>query len=178
MKIPAAAAGEFTSSFVLPVTRDGFALLTRERRGKEDKYGLLGGKAHEGEDSYTCASREAKEESGGALSDTTLKRIARGAGILACTSYDHANAVAVKHDLVPQADADAHARFDKIEAARLRAVSASAKLATPIKKKRKSKGPPTVQLGLVKVAMSDLRNFQWRKDNMHFCPSVLAARLM
>ena len=172
--VPAALAGTFDASFVLPVTRDGFALLTHERRGKDDKYGLLGGKAHNGENSYECAAREAKEESGGALSDVTIKRIARGAGVLACASYDNANAVVVKHDLVHKADLDAHERFDSATVSKLRA--ASAKLATPIQKKKKSKAH-TVQLGLVRVPISDLRDSKWRNAHMHHCPSVLVARL-
>ena len=67
---------------MLPVTRDGHALLTKEKRGAVVKYGMLGGKACPGETDFQCMSREAKEESGGALSLVTLARIAEGRGLL------------------------------------------------------------------------------------------------
>jgi 8-oxo-dGTP pyrophosphatase MutT (NUDIX family) len=46
------------------------------------KYGMLGGTARPGETEFQCMSREAKEETGGALTLITLARIAEGRGIL------------------------------------------------------------------------------------------------
>jgi 8-oxo-dGTP pyrophosphatase MutT (NUDIX family) len=71
----------FVSAFVLPVTRDGRALVTKEKRGSETKYGLLGGSAKPDETECECMAREAKEETGGALSDITITRIRGGKGV-------------------------------------------------------------------------------------------------
>ena len=46
------------------------------------KYGMLGGTARPGETEFQCMSREAKDETGGALTLITLARIAEGRGIL------------------------------------------------------------------------------------------------
>ena len=161
------------------MTRDGRALLTRERRGKEDKLGLLGGKAMPGEDRFACMSREAKEESGGALSEATLARIKRGAGLLLGGEdvyFEKAGSVAVAHDLVVDKDMDVDTRFDpkKVEQ-RLLPADPSQK-----KKRKKGKAPArkTIQTGLEFVSLDKLRDNEWRKKNMHFNASVLAARLM
>ena len=185
----AAAPGAFSSSFVLPLTRDGHALLTRERRDGQEKYGLLGGKAHDGEDSFACAAREAKEESGDALSKVTLMRIARGAGVVGQpVAYEGAKAVAVLHDLVVKVDFEdsleddlvgkgdlvvkAFKRFDKKEVVRLRAAGEKGIV------KKNTKKKPTEQLGMAFVPLKYLRDCEWRGKNMHHSPSVLAARLM
>ena len=98
----------FNAAFVLPITRDGRVLLTKEQRGSEVKFGMLGGKSHEAETDFETMSREANEETGGALSEHTLKRITRGAGILdgARVYYERSKSVAVKHDLVVPGDLD------------------------------------------------------------------------
>ena len=171
--------GQFSAAFVLPVTRNGHALLTRERRGKVERMGMLGGKAQTGEDVYACMAREAKEESGGALSDVTLARIGRGAGrighVIPFTIKNkppETAVVAVKHDLVVKEDLDVDSRFVPAEAAAMRTQ-------TPINdKKKKKKKPPTVQTGLEFVPLEQLRDWKWRESNMHFVASVLCARLL
>ena len=85
--------GEFMSSFVLGVTRDGRALLTLEKRGNETKLAIPGGKAMAGENSFATAARGAHEESGGALSEMTRLRIARGAGVRGQVEFNSAIAV-------------------------------------------------------------------------------------
>ena len=50
-------AGTFNAAFVLPITRDGRALLTVEKRGKNTKYGMLGGSARPNETDFQCMSR-------------------------------------------------------------------------------------------------------------------------
>ena len=183
-KISPAPAGTFSSAFVLPVTRDGRVLLARERRGNEEKFALLGGKAHPKEDAFACAAREAKEETGGALSAVTCLRVARGAGGKGeVVEYKHpahpaaSRCVAMMHDLVVPADATVDQRFDIKEAARLRAKSENGLRQPAIaKKKRASK---TVQLGTSFVPLADLRNHQWRQEHMFTFPhNVLAARLL
>ena len=159
----------FNAAFVLPVTRDGRALLTRERRGKEEKLGLLGGKAMPGEGRFACMAREAKEESGGALSEITLLRMGRGAGQLGEEVYfDKSDSVAIKHDLVVPEDLDVDTRFDPKNVERLPDAA---------QKKKKSKAP-TVQTGLEFVSLEKLRDQKWRGEHMHFNASVLCARLM
>ena len=81
-KVDSEPAGSFSAAFVLPITRDGRVLLTKEKRGQIIRYGMLGGVARSDETDFQCMSREAKEETGGALSLITLARIADGRGIL------------------------------------------------------------------------------------------------
>ena len=172
---PPCAPEKFAAAFVLPITRDGRALLTRERRaGKGEKLGMLGGKAREGEGVYECMAREAKEESGGALSEVTLLRIGRGAGMLGeTTSYYNKGtspetaSIAVRHDMVVSGDWDVDTRFDIKKAADLRTHD-----------KKKEKKPQTVQTGLEFVQLKDICDWKWREKNMHFVASVLCARLM
>ena len=68
----------FKNAYVIPLTRDGRALLSRERRGKEEQLSLLGGaailSAVEPETVMQCMSCVAKLESGGALSDTLVEQ--------------------------------------------------------------------------------------------------------
>ena len=105
--------GAFSAAFVLPVTRDGRVLLTKEKRGQVAKYGMLGGKAKPDETDLQCMAREAKEETGGALSLITVSRIADGRGVLdgAKVYYENAKSWACKHDLVVPADLDVDTRF-------------------------------------------------------------------
>ena len=104
--------GSFAAAFVLPITRDRRALLTKEKRGSAVKYGMLGGKARKDETDFQCMSRQANEESGCNLSLATIARIADGRGILggAKVYYDKANSFAVKHDLVVRTDLDIDTR--------------------------------------------------------------------
>jgi len=159
------------NAYVLPVTRNGLALVTRERCGKHEKFGMLGGSVCRGETVWQCMSREAKAESGGALSDETIERIESGKGLLGTPTYfEKTDSVALIHDLCEPSDLDADSRFDVKKVAALRG---------PIKKKsRKSKKPPTVQLGTEFVSMDKLRDWQWRSEHMSFNASVLCARLM
>ena len=179
----------FRFSFVLPVTRDGRALLKREKHGDDvPKLALLGGKAIAGEDSFQCAAREANEESGGALSKVTILRISRGAGVK-CQADFHApyqepvtKSVAVVHDLVVPEDTDVDMRFDKQEAVRLKAASKKAGAHPTIGKKKKPMKKCRVyaeQLDIVFVPLANLRSQEWREKSMHPFPhSVLVARLM
>ena len=116
------AKGTFDAAFVLPVTRDGRVLLTREKRGRVTKYGMLGGAAKPDETDFQCMAREAKEETGGALSLITISRIAEGRGILDGTKvyYENAKCFAVKHDLVVPIDLEIENRFEPGKAASMR----------------------------------------------------------
>ena len=44
-KVDSEPAGSFSAAFVLPITRDGRVLLTKEKRGQIIRYGMLGGVA-------------------------------------------------------------------------------------------------------------------------------------
>ena len=172
-KVDPSPAGSFSAAFVLPITRDGRVLLTKEKRGGEIKFGMLGGKPHEAESDLETMSREANEETGGALSKITLARLTRGAGILdgARVNYENSNSAAVKHDLVVPDDLDVDTRFDPHKAAAMASRSDQA-----IQKKRKK--AKTLHLGLEFVSIESVRDWRWRNDNMHHNPSVLCARLM
>lgn len=178
--------GTFGSAFVLPVTRDGRALLTKEKRGSEVKYGMLGGSAHPEETDFQCMSRSAKEESGGALSLVTIARISEGRGIIdgAKVYYDHAKSYAVKHDLVHSVDLNVTERFepDSVEAMRgwtsRAAIDKKKNIVAIHKKKRSSTKRKTEHLGLEFVPLDSLRSWEWREKNMYHVPSVLTARLM
>jgi 8-oxo-dGTP pyrophosphatase MutT (NUDIX family) len=176
-EVGAERAGTFSSAFVLPITRDGRALLTEEKRGNLTKYGMLGGSACPHETDFECMSRQAKEETGGALSAITLARIAQGRGVLdgRKVHYENAKSVAVKHDLVVPSDQDVDARFDPGKAASMRT-----RRATICKKSKQKaqKAAATQQLRLVFVPLEALRDWKWRSEHMHHCPSVLCARLM
>jgi len=170
--------GGFNAAFVVPIPRDGHALLTKEkvkvRAGQSEiKYGMLGGKVEDGESDFQCMAREAKEESGGALSDITIARIAEGSGVIdggpnTKVYYDRAKSFAVKHDLVVPVDADVSSRFDATKAASMRTSRAAIK-----KKKRAAE-----QVGLEFVPLDKLRDYKWRGDHMRHAASVLCARLM
>ena len=170
--------GAFNAAFVLPVTRDGRVLLTKEKRGQQTKYGMRGGVARPGETDFQCMSREAKEETGGALSLTTLARIAEGRGILKGdvdsadprTYYENSKSVAVRCDLVVPTDLDVDTRFEPSKAAAMRASRA-----TIDKKKKKT---ATQQLGIEFVPLAKVRDWEWRGSSMHHNASVLCARLM
>ena len=168
-----AAKSTFSAAFVLPITRDGRVLLTKEKRGQIIKYGMLGGVAKPDETDYQCMSREAKEETGGALSLITIARIAEGRGILdgGKVYYENAKSWACKHDLVASTDLDVDTRFEPSKAAQMRTSRVT------IKKKKRSK-PPAEQLGVEFVEIEKVRDYQWRGANMHHTASVLAARLM
>ena len=159
------------NAYVLPVTRDGLALLTRERCGKHEKFGMLGGSVCQGETVWQCMAREAKAESGGALSDETTERIESGKGLLGTPTYfEKTDSVALIHDLIGPSDLDADSRFDGKKVAALRG---------PIKKKGgAARKPPSVQMGTEFVSMHKLRDWQWRGEHMSFNASVLCARLM
>eukprot|EP00966_Prymnesium_polylepis_P034114 793206-Prymnesium_polylepis.1 len=121
-------------------------------------------------------AREAKEETGGALSDITIARIRGGKGVRGTEDankvvYEGANAVAVVHDLVVPCDKDVHERFDPKKAASMR----TERMVQPSKKRKRK--APTEQLGIEFVSVENLKDFQWRNKNMHHCPSVLVARL-
>ena len=113
-KVDSEPAGSFSAAFVLPITRDGRVLLTKEKRGQIIRYGMLGGVARSDETDFQCMSREAKEETGGALSLITLARIADGRGILdrSKVHYENSKSFAVKHDLVVASDLDIDSRFE------------------------------------------------------------------
>ena len=51
-KLDPAKARTFSAAFVLPITRDGRVLLTKEKRGQQTKYGMLGGCAHPDETDF------------------------------------------------------------------------------------------------------------------------------
>ena len=187
----AAESGAYGAAFVLPITRDGRALLARERRGHETRLALLGGKALPGEDAFACAAREAHEETGGALSNVARARIARGAGVKGAPvafrgphQPEATQSVAVAHDLVTKEDLDVPARFDAPEAARLRTLSETTRARRSAigktRRKTTTKTPSaTVQLGTEFVPLASLRNHAWRAAHMHAFPhSVLVARLM
>jgi 8-oxo-dGTP pyrophosphatase MutT (NUDIX family) len=168
--------GEFSAAFVLPTTRDGHALLTIEKRGQKTGYSMLGGVAHPDETDFQCMSREAKEETGGALSLITLARIAEGRGILEGDTdsrvyYENAKSLAVRHDLVHKADLDVDTRFVASNAVAMRTSRVT------IDKKRKKKAA-TQQLGIEFVPLAKVRDWEWRRSNMHHNASVLCARLM
>lgn len=166
--------GTVNAAFVLPITRDGRVLLTREKRGQAVKYGMLGGTARPDETDFQCMSREAKEETGGALSLVTLARIADGRGILdgGKVYYENAKSFAVKHDLVHKADLDVDTRFEMAKAAEMRTSRAVIN-----KKRGKTKKQSTQQLGIEFVTIAQLRDWKWRGEHMHHNPSVLCARL-
>ena len=168
--------GGFSAAFVLPITRDGRVLLTKEKRGQKTKYGMLGGTARPDETDLQCMSREAKEETGGALSLITLARIAEGRGVLDGSKvyYENSKSFAVKHDLVVASDLDIDSRFEPAKAASMRTSRA-----TIAKKKGKAKAKAsTVQLGIEFAPIAKVRDWQWRGENMHHNASVLCARLM
>ena len=167
-------AGTFNAAFVLPITRDGRALLTVEKRGKHTKYGMLGGSARPNETDFQCMSREAKEETGGELSLITLARIAEGRGLLGGCKvyYENSKSFAVKHDLVVPADLDVDTRFDPSKVAPMR------KSRSTIDKKKLKKKMATQQLRIEFVPLSKLNDWQWRGEHMFHAPSVLCARLM
>jgi hypothetical protein len=151
-------------------------LLTKEKRGQIIKYGMLGGVARSDETDFQCMSREAKEETGGALSLITLARIADGRGILDGSKvyYEKSKSFAVKHDLVVASDLDIDSRFEPAKVASMR----TSRL-TIAKKKVKAKAQAaTVQLGIEFVPISKVRDWEWRSCEMHHNPSVLCARLM
>ena len=167
-------AGSFSAAFVLPITRDGCVLLTKEQREGKVKFGMLGGKAHEAETDFETMCREANEETGGALSKITLARLTDGRGILdgAKVYYEGAKSFAVKHDLVVPEDLDVDTRFDPRAAAAMASSSDR-----PIQKKKRKKAK-ALHLGLEFVPIEHVRDWQWREENMHHHPSVLCARLM
>ena len=169
------AKGSFAAAFVLPITRDDRALLTKEKRGSEVKYGMIGGKALPEENDFQCMSREAKEESGGAISLVTLARISDGRGVIngAKVYYENSKSYAVKHDLVHPPDLDVTNRFEPAKAAAMRTSRAVIK-----KKKKGAAKRPTEQVGLEFVPMESLRDWEWRSENMNHVASVLAARLL
>ena len=166
--------GAFSAAFVLPVTRDGRVLLTKEKRGQVAKYGMLGGKAKPDETDLQCMAREAKGETGGALSLITVSRIADGRGVLdgAKVYYENAKSWACKHDLVVPADLDVDTRFDPSKAAGQR----SGRRAT-IQKKKRAK-TQTQQLGIEFVPIESVRDCRWRGEHMHHAASVMCARLV
>jgi 8-oxo-dGTP pyrophosphatase MutT (NUDIX family) len=175
-KVDSEPVGSFSAAFVLPITRDGRVLLTKEKRGQIIKYGMLGGVARSDETDFQCMSREAKEETGGALSLITLARIADGRGILdrSKVHYENSKSFAVKHDLVVASDLDIDSRFEPAKVASMRTGRA-----TIAKKKCKAKAKAaTVQLGIEFVPIANVRDWEWRSRKMHHNPSVLCARLM
>ena len=183
-KVAPTPSGSFSSAFCLPITRDGRVLLTKEQRGTEVKYGMLGGKPHEGETDFQTMAREADEETGGALSKTTLTRLANGCGIIdgAKVVYEGAKSVALKHDLVIPVDFDVDTRFDPRKAAAMASdqptqSTQSTQSTQPIQKKKRKKAK-TVQLGLEFVPLDQVRDWQWRGANMDHNSSVLCSRLM
>jgi hypothetical protein len=165
--------GAFSAAFVLPVTRDGRVLLTKEKRGQVAKYGILGGKAKPDETDLQCMARGAKEEAGGALSLITVSRIADGRGVLdgGKVYYENAKSWACKHDLVVPADLDVEMRFDSSAAGGQRSGRAT------IQKKKRAK-TQTQQLGIEFVPIESVRDWRWRGEHMHHTASVLCARLM
>jgi hypothetical protein len=130
-------------------------LLAKEKRGQVTKYGMLGGKAKPDETDFLCMAREAKEETGGALSLITISRIADGRGILDGTKvyYENAKSWACKHDLVVPADLDVEMRIDASKACGQRSGRAA------IQKKKRVK-TQTQQLGIEFVPIESVRN--WR----------------
>ena len=167
-------AGTFKGAFVLPITRDGRALLTVEKRGKDTKYGMLGGSARPKETDLECMSREAKEETSGELSLITLARIADGRGVINGRKvyYEQGRSFAVKHDLVVPTDLDVDTRFDPGKVASMRETR------SPIDQKKQKKKAATQQLRIEFVPLTKLRDWQWRGEHMLHCPSVLCARLL
>jgi len=162
--------GGFSAAFVLPITRDGRVLLTKEKRGQKTRYGMLGGTARPEETDFECMSREAKEETGGELSLITLARVAEGRGILDGSKvfYQNSKCFAVKHDLVVASDLDVDSRFEPAKAASMRTSRATIK----------KKGKATIQTGIEFVPIEKVYDWQWRGENMHHTASVLCARLL
>ena len=173
-KVDPAKARTFSAAFVLPITRDDRVLLTKEKRGQQTKYGMLGGSARPDETDFQCMSREAREETGGVLSLITLARIAEGRGIVdgGKVYYEKSKSYAVKHDLVVPEDLDVDTRFEPSKAAAMRTRRAA------IGKKKGKKIAATQQLAIEFVSLEQVGDWQWRGSNMHHNASVLCARLM
>ena len=185
--------GTYSSSFILPITRDGFALLSKTERvvsgAPQTKFALIGGKPMECEDAYMCAGRKMHEETGGSLSFVTRARVKRGAGMGAIVHYVCPNAkidsrcMAMMHDLVVDEDRDVDQRFDLNAAQRLAAMSLKSHTAQRSAiQKRSRKGPKkstSLQVGLQFVPVNDIKCNEWRKGHMFTFPhAVLVSRLM
>ena len=127
-------------------------LLTREKRGKVSKLSLPGGKALPGETYGVTAAREANEETGRTLSQSTH------AAIIAIPTWTEVRAasqhVGVLH-LEDEADATVHERFDRVAA-------------------NSNSRSKTVHEGLEWHPVWRVRNAAWRKENMHFHGDHLA----
>lgn len=166
---------EFICAYILPITSDRRVLLTKEKRGRATKYGMLGGSAEPNETDFDCMARTAKEKSGGALSSDTLTRIAEGKGIIGGGKafYENVKGNAIKFYLDVEADLNVDTRFDSKNASAVRSSRASI-----AKKNGRSKKPETQVLALEFVDMEKVRDHAWRAENMHHVASVLTARLM
>ena len=131
---------------VIPV-HNGRALLTIEARdGKKARYGLLGGKAEAGETLADTAAREAYEETGYTLSDSSRAVIQS----LESAAFKECRKAEMHVAVVPigDEDDDVHSRFDS--------------------KKANRPGSKTEHVGLVWVDINDLLNHNWRTGNMHY----------
>ena len=138
---------------IIPVHK-GCALLTIEvhvRDGKR-KYGLLGGKAEDGESLAMTAAREAFEESGRSLSDATRITISN---LNSASAFKWCGKVEMHVAIAPvgREDVDAPSKFNKTRANR--------------------PGSKTEHVGIKWVEISELLNFEWRKKEMHWHASLM-----
>jgi 8-oxo-dGTP pyrophosphatase MutT (NUDIX family) len=130
---------------VIPV-HNGRALLTIEVRNGKVANGLLGGEAEAGETLAATAAREAYEETGRTLSDSSRAVIQSldSAAFKECRKAEMHVAVAPIGD----EDDDAHSLFDR--------------------KKANRPGSKTEHVGLEWVDINNLLNRQWCARNMHY----------
>ena len=185
--------GAFSSSFVLPIRRDGFALLAKSQRvvsgAQQTKFALIGGKPLGSEDSFMCAGRKMNEETGASISSTTRTRIQRGAGVGAIAEYVCPNgnvnsrSMAMTHDLVVKDDTDVDQRFALKTAQSLSAASLKShtfrKSAIRKGSRQTLKRPTSLQVGLEFVPVNDIKCCKWREEHMFTFPhAVLVSRLM
>lgn len=136
---------------IIPVHK-GCALLTIEVRDGKRKYGLLGGKAEDGESLAMTAAREAFEESGRSLSDATRITISN---LNSASAFKWCGKVEMHVAIAPvgREDVDAPSKFNKTRANR--------------------PGSKTEHVGIKWVEISELLNFEWRKKEMHWHASLM-----
>lgn len=141
----------YKSSFLLVLNHaKTHALLIKETRGKQDKYGLPGGKVNLETDRHSLetAARELQEETNDLFRAKVYRRVRDGVGILGTEVY-----------------------FDKARAVGY-AIELSCKDEDLVSTPNTSGG----QVEWVEVA-STIFDEEWRASNMHFHASVLCAKL-
>lgn len=144
-------AAERRNASVIPVW-NGKALLAIQVRDGQRKHGLLGGKAEPGETLAETAAREAHEGSSRLLSDAARTAISSTES----AAFTWVPRAETNVALVPVGgeDANAPSHFDPTRANR--------------------NGSTTGHVGIEWVALDELRDFHWRRENMHYHQSVLA----